>query len=101
MHDYLFSIEVVRFAFVAGIVLSESDHAHQALSDIIPLRDIFGLLFFVSVGMLLEPGFVRENLTLVLLLVAVVSLTKGLICAGVGRAAPPRLPAGAPRRRTV
>ena len=73
-------------AFVAGIVLSESDHAHQALSDVIPLRDIFGLLFFASVGMLLEPSFVRENLQLVLLLVAVVALTKGLLCAAIGRA---------------
>ena len=71
-------------AFLAGIVLSESDHAHQALSDIIPLRDIFGLLFFASVGMLLEPQFVRENLLLVLGLAITVSLTKGLICAGVG-----------------
>jgi CPA2 family monovalent cation:H+ antiporter-2 len=71
-------------AFVAGIVLSESDHAHQALSDIIPLRDIFGLLFFASVGMLLEPRFVQENLLLVLGLATAVSLTKGLICAGVG-----------------
>ena len=48
-------------AFVAGIVLSESEYAHQALSDIIPLRDIFGLLFFASVGMLLDPDFVRDN----------------------------------------
>jgi len=71
-------------AFVAGMVLSESDHAHQALSDIIPLRDIFGLLFFASVGMLLEPRFVQENLLLVLGLVGMVSLTKGLVCAGVG-----------------
>lgn len=73
-------------AFVAGIVLSESDHAHQALSDIIPLRDIFGLLFFASVGMLLEPRFVQENLLLVLGLAAAVSVTKGVICAGVGLA---------------
>jgi len=71
-------------AFVAGIVLSESDHAHQALSDIIPLRDIFGLLFFASVGMLLEPRFVRENLLLVLGLAAAISLAKALICAGIG-----------------
>jgi len=71
-------------AFIAGMVLSESEHAHQALSDIIPLRDIFGLLFFASVGMLLEPHFVRENLWLVLSLALAVSLVKGLICAGVG-----------------
>jgi CPA2 family monovalent cation:H+ antiporter-2 len=73
-------------AFVAGIVLSESDHAHQALSDIVPLRDIFGLLFFASVGMLLDPDFLRANLLLVFGLVAAVSLVKGLVCAGVGRA---------------
>ena len=72
-------------AFVAGMVLSESDHAHQALSDIIPLRDIFGLLFFASVGMLLDPRFVQENLLLVLGLAGTVALTKGLVCAGVGR----------------
>jgi CPA2 family monovalent cation:H+ antiporter-2 len=51
----------------------------------VPLRDIFGLLFFASVGMLLEPRFVQENLPLVLVLAVVVSLTKGLVCAGVGR----------------
>lgn len=72
-------------AFVAGIVLSESDHAHQALSDIIPLRDLFGLLFFVSVGMLLEPAYVRSHLGLVLVLVLVVAAAKGAICAGIGR----------------
>ena len=37
-------------AFITGMVLSESDYDHQALSDIIPLRDLFGLLFFTSVG---------------------------------------------------
>ncbi len=73
-------------AFVAGMVLSESDHAHQALSDVIPLRDVFGLLFFASVGMLLEPRFVQENLLLVLGMALAISLTKGLLCAGIGRA---------------
>ncbi len=66
-------------AFVAGMVLSESDFGHQALSDIIPLRDMFGLLFFTSVGMLLDPGFLVEHLWQILLLVLAVSLGKGLI----------------------
>lgn len=44
-------------AFVAGLVLSESEFSHQALSDVVPVRDLFGLLFFVSVGMLLDPAF--------------------------------------------
>ncbi len=73
-------------AFMAGIVLSESEHNHQALSDIIPLRDIFGLLFFASVGMLLDPVYLKENLLLVLGLVAVITLVKGLVFAGLGRA---------------
>ncbi|MBL8209141.1 MAG: cation:proton antiporter, partial [Bryobacterales bacterium] len=44
-------------AFIAGMVLSESELSHQALSDVVPLRDIFGLLFFVTVGMLFDPSF--------------------------------------------
>jgi monovalent cation:H+ antiporter-2, CPA2 family len=47
---YLFGLSFAFGAFVAGIVLSESDYSHQALSDIVPLRDIFGLLFFASEG---------------------------------------------------
>lgn len=70
-------------AFVAGMVLSESDYGHQALSDIIPLRDLFGLLFFASVGMLLDPAFLLENLGTVALLVIATSLGKGLIFAGL------------------
>ena len=49
-------------AFVAGLVVNESEYAHQALSDVIPLRDLFGMLFFVSVGMLLDPALVWQQL---------------------------------------
>ncbi len=73
-------------SFVAGIVISQSDHAHQALSDIIPLRDVFGLLFFASVGMLLEPEFLREHWELVLGLALAVSVFKSLVFAGIGHA---------------
>lgn len=66
-------------AFVAGMVLSESDYGHQALSDIVPLRDIFGLLFFTSVGMLLDPTFLYENMGRILSIVMVVAVAKGLI----------------------
>ena len=76
---YLFGLSFAFGAFVAGIVLSESDYGHQALSDIIPLRDVFGLLFFVSVGMLLDPNFVIQNWQIVLLVVALVSMGKAII----------------------
>jgi CPA2 family monovalent cation:H+ antiporter-2 len=48
-------------AFVAGLVLSESEFSHQALSDVVPIRDIFGLLFFVTVGMLLDPRYALSH----------------------------------------
>ena len=72
-------------AFVAGMVLSESDYGHQALSDIVPLRDLFGLLFFTSVGMLLDPAFLLNHIWEVLFLVVVVGTGKGLIFALVAR----------------
>lgn len=73
-------------AFVAGLVLSESDYSHQALSDIIPVRDLFGVLFFASIGMLLEPHVLLAQPFEVALVVAVVMGAKALIFAGITRA---------------
>lgn len=73
-------------AFVAGIVLGESEVSHQALSDLAPIRDIFGLLFFVSVGMLLDPRYVLAHGGRVALVVILIFLGKGLILGGVTRA---------------
>ncbi len=72
-------------AFVAGMVLAESEHGHQALGEIAPLRDVFGLLFFASVGMLLDPAFLLAHLGQVLLVVAAVGLGKGLVFAAIVR----------------
>jgi monovalent cation:H+ antiporter-2, CPA2 family len=82
---YLAGLSFAFGAFVAGMVLSESDYSHQALSDIVPVRDVFGMVFFVSVGMLLNPAFLLANLGTVLLLVAAISLGKALIFGGVTR----------------
>lgn len=76
---YLFGLSFAFGAFVAGMVLSESEYSHQALSDIIPLRDIFGLLFFASVGMLLDPSFLFAHIKEVLLLVLLIIAGKGFI----------------------
>src|SRR6185437_12132362 len=72
-------------AFVAGIVLSESEFSHQALSDIVPLRDIFGLLFFVTVGMLFDPSFVAAHLGQIALFVLLIFLGKALIIGVLAR----------------
>ncbi|MEJ2200626.1 MAG: cation:proton antiporter [Desulfuromonadaceae bacterium] len=82
---YLFGLSFALGAFVAGMILSESDYGYQALSDIIPLRDIFGLLFFTSVGMLFDPAFFLSHFRLIAVVVLLVMLSKGLIFALVTR----------------
>lgn len=81
---YLFGLSFAFGAFIAGMVISESDYSHQALSDIVPLRDLFGLLFFVSVGMLLDPAFLLSHLGTILLVVFLIFLGKALIFGSVG-----------------
>lgn len=83
---YLVGLSFAFGAFVAGLVLSESDYAHQALSDIIPLRDIFGMLFFVSVGMLIDPRLLLASAGQVALLLVVISLGKATIMSSLALA---------------
>jgi len=82
---HLVGLSFALGAFVAGLVISESDFAHQALSDIIPLRDLFGLLFFATVGMLLDPIFLLSNAATVLIVFAIIGVAKALIFSGVVR----------------
>ena len=82
---YLFGLSFAFGAFVAGMVLSESDYGYQALSDIIPLRDIFGLLFFTSVGMLLDISFLTSHIQMVLLLIFFVLIGKAVIFGSLSR----------------
>ena len=48
-------------ALLAGLVISESEHRHQVFAEIVPFRDIFSSLFFISIGMLLRADFLIEN----------------------------------------
>ncbi len=82
---YVFGLSFAFGAFVAGILLSESDYGYQALSDIIPLRDVFSLLFFTSIGMLLDIDFLFANWTTILSIVVLVMLGKALIFAVLSR----------------
>ena len=71
-----FGLSLALGAFIAGLVINESEYAHQALSEVIPLRDLFGMLFFVSVGMLLDPALVWQRIGTVLIVVTVVVIGK-------------------------
>ncbi|MBU2649267.1 cation:proton antiporter [bacterium] len=82
---YLVGLSFAFGAFIAGMVISESDYSHKALSDIISLRDIFGLLFFTSVGMLLKPSFVIANGGTILIIVLLVGIAKMAIFGGLVR----------------
>jgi CPA2 family monovalent cation:H+ antiporter-2 len=73
-------------AFVAGLVLSESEFSHQALSDVVPIRDLFGLLFFVSLGMLLDPRYVLQHPGRIAAIVLTTFVAKSLIFGLLARA---------------
>lgn len=63
-------------AFLAGIVISESEYAAQAISDILPFKESFTGLFFISVGMLLDLGFLRSHIWTVSGIVVVIIIVK-------------------------
>jgi len=63
-------------AFVAGLMISEVEYADQTLAYVEPLRDIFAALFFASIGMLIDPFFLWDNIDLILGLVSIVFIGK-------------------------
>lgn len=71
-------------AFLAGLMISESHYSHNAFSNLIPFKDTFTSFFFVSIGMLLDLGFVIENLPIVILSVFLVISIKSIIGAFTG-----------------
>ncbi|MEA5502836.1 cation:proton antiporter [Halotia wernerae UHCC 0503] len=76
--EYL-GLSIEMGAFVAGLMISEVEYADQTLTYVEPLRDIFASLFFAAIGMLIDPGFLWNNLELILGLVAIVFVGKFLI----------------------
>ncbi|MCE2698784.1 MAG: cation:proton antiporter [Anabaena sp. 49633_E8] len=76
--EYL-GLSIEMGAFVAGLMISEVEYADETLTIVEPLRDIFASLFFVVIGMLIDPVFLWQNLELILGLVALVFVGKFLI----------------------
>jgi CPA2 family monovalent cation:H+ antiporter-2 len=66
-------------AFIAGVVLSESEYSHQIVADILPFRDIFNGIFFVSIGMLLSLEVLTTTWPVVLGLVALIVVGKTVL----------------------
>jgi CPA2 family monovalent cation:H+ antiporter-2 len=66
-------------AFLGGLLLAETEFDRRVVAEVVPMRNLFGTLFFVSVGMLIDPAFVLANLPTVLGLSAFIVLAKALI----------------------
>jgi len=86
--SYALGLSVAFGAFLAGLAVSESEYSHQTLAEVVPLRDVFATIFFVAMGMLIEPEVLMDEpgqvaaitLTVVvgkLLLVSVIVLVFG------------------------
>jgi K+:H+ antiporter len=81
----LFGASMALGAFLAGMVVGQSDFGARAASEALPMRDAFAVLFFVSVGMLLDPGALLEHPGLVLGAIAIVLIGKSLAAFAVVR----------------
>ncbi|KYQ81290.1 MULTISPECIES: cation:proton antiporter [unclassified Acinetobacter] len=74
----VFGVSMALGAFFAGMVVKESDFSHRAEEETLPLREIFSILFFVSVGMLFDPSILVEAPLKILAVVAIIMVGKTL-----------------------
>lgn len=79
-----FGVSVALGAFLAGVLISESTTSYQVGADILPFREIFSIIFFVSVGMLVNPLYLVQNALQVIAVTALIVIAKPLIAAGIG-----------------
>ncbi|MDR0701237.1 MAG: Kef family K(+) transporter [Azoarcus sp.] len=78
-----FHVSFALGAFFAGMVMQESPHSHRAAAESLPLRDAFSVLFFVSVGMLFEPGILLDAPFKTFAVVTIIILGKSLAAAAL------------------
>lgn len=69
-------------AFLAGLMISESEYSHNAFGHLIPFKDTFSSFFFVSIGMMLDLNFVSTHFLFIIELVVIVILIKSFIAGG-------------------
>jgi monovalent cation:H+ antiporter-2, CPA2 family len=79
----IFGVSLALGAFLAGAIVGETDLSHKAAADALPLRDAFAVLFFVSVGMLLDPAYLVHNPLAVVAVLALVIVGKSLAAIGI------------------
>src|SRR5688572_13882937 len=80
----LFGVSLALGAFVAGVVVSESPLSHQVGADVLPFREAFAVLFFVSIGMLVNPSYLLNNIGIILALTGLIVIGKALLSVLLG-----------------
>ncbi|MGD9580882.1 MAG: cation:proton antiporter [Vampirovibrionia bacterium] len=75
----LFGISMELGAFVAGLALSGTVQSKQVIVEVTPLRDVFAMIFFVSIGLMLDISFFISNLPMICLVVVLIILIKFLV----------------------
>ncbi len=80
----LFGVSFALGAFLAGVVVSESSLGHQVSAEVLPFQQIFAILFFVSVGMLVNPNYLLANAGPVLILTLFIVFGKAIITTVLG-----------------
>lgn len=84
--SYAIGLGIAMGAFVAGLMISNIEYADHALDRVLPMRDVFATLFFASIGLLIDPGFLLANIWTLAGLVAVAMVGKAAIATLIVRA---------------
>ncbi|MFO1257826.1 MAG: cation:proton antiporter [Gammaproteobacteria bacterium] len=79
----VFHVSVALGAFVGGLVVAQSRVGHQASTDMLPFKNVFSALFFVSVGMLFDPDFAFYNPGILILALLVIMVAKPLVAVAI------------------
>lgn len=78
---YSLGLSLALGAFLAGLIIAESEYSHHIVADILPFRDYFASIFFISIGMLLHTSYFTGHWPLILLLAASVVILKSMVVA--------------------
>lgn len=73
-----FGVSFALGAFLAGMVVGNTALTHEATADILPMRDAFSVIFFISVGMLVDPGYIVKNISFIAICLLIVIVVKPL-----------------------
>lgn len=82
--SFLAGLSLAFGAFLAGLLVSESEYAHETLGEVLPLREVFAVVFFVAVGMLIEPASFVDHPDIVLTIAALGVFGKLVLVSGIG-----------------